>query len=419
MLMVIMSRVLSELVGTDEPLFAVDLEQLEKATGMQGIDVRLTADIIMLRHTKIQSLGLDPNDTSGPELYHALIGLVKLHDKFLADKLGVKDHGNVKEVLRAISLNTTSLPLNTQTWAIKHSVIKKMLKAVPPKNVMKVLNYRSVDSLLKRESVSEILGGARFAENKAWQTKFFQQYAKLQPSDFENREVEVIYFDPKKWKNVADDFVKKTRHVVASLKDAGAILLAPLPMENMPGITITTLPVVIHYINQLRSYAAYFKIQQIKPEFGTVIHDTIVNDPQHHATMAGHGLHWSVASRHFSGKGNIRQFEPHINEDDLSWHSAESVLYKIEPALYFWKDTEYVGSKFEEGVVSFNLVDNAISMVNNLQYGYQSVNHMKIALKQELHYRYLQLPMLENQVLAQLDVSDASVDVSYFELESF
>ncbi|MBA3758080.1 hypothetical protein H0X10_00385, partial [Candidatus Saccharibacteria bacterium] len=203
-----MSRLLSELLEADEPLFSISLQQLERASGHGGADVRLTAEIIANVHQKMRELGLDPRDTSGRELYHALSGLIKLHDSFLAKKIGVKDHGNVREVLKAIEKHASMLPVPQTTWAIKHSVVKRMLKTMPPKKVMKVLKYRSVDSMLKRESVSELLGGVRFAETEEWQHKFAGQYAKLTPGDFETRKIEVIYFDPKKWNGIAEEFVK-------------------------------------------------------------------------------------------------------------------------------------------------------------------------------------------------------------------
>ena len=398
-----MARVLSELLGADEPLFSVSIQQLERASGQHSVDVRLTADIITQSHQKMRELGLDPRDTNGLELYHALFGLVKLHDSFLAKRLGIKDHGNVREVLTSIASHAKDLPVNRKTWAIKHSVIKRLLKKMPPKKVMKALRYRSIDSMLKRESPSELLGGARFAESLEWQRKFVEQYAKLSPSDFENRQIEVIYFDPKKWNGIADEFVRQTRHTVGHLKEVGAILLAPIPVEHMPGITITTLPFVIHYMNEIRIYAAYFKSQQMHADFGEKLARTVNEDPAHHAFMAGHGVHWRVIQRHYGRNNNFNEvFEPHLSSDDVAWHSAERALYKLEPALYFWHDMDYVGMRTGGRPVSFNLLDMAISCVNNLAYGYHSIHHMQTSLWHEIFMRYLAQPALERQVLNQL-----------------
>lgn len=414
-----MSKKLSELLGADEPLFSISLQQLERASGYQAADVRLTADIIAHTHQKMRELGLDPKYTNGRELYHALFGLVKLHDSFLAKKLGVKDHGNVQEVLRAIEKHAAVLPVAQTTWAIKHSVIKRLLKVMPPKKVMKALHYRSLDSMLKRESVSELLGGARFAETLEWQQKFARQYAKLTPADFETRKIEIIYFDPKKWNGVADEFVRQTRHTVGHLKEVGAILLAPLPIKSLPGITITTLPFVLHYMNEIRTYAAYFKTQQVSASFGDTLVKTLIEDPSEHVTMAGHGVHWRVVQRHYGRNNGLLNdfFEPHMSTDDMSWHAAESALFRLEPALYFWHGMDYVGMMHDGRPVSFNLLDMAISVVNNLTYGYQSIQHLRTSLWHELFTRYLAQPSLEHQVLKQLTIHAAEPNFNEFSFD--
>lgn len=288
---------------------------------------------------------------------------------------------------------------------------------MPPKKVMKALRYRSLESMLKREPVCELLGGARFAESLEWQRKFAAQYSKLSPSDFEMRKIEVIYFDPKKWNGIADEFVRQTRHTVGHLKEIGAVLLAPIPVESMPGITITTLPFVLHYMNEIRLYAAYFKSQQVQPHFGEIVAQTLNEDPSHHAFMAGHGVHWRVIQRHFGRQGTMNEvFEPHVTSEDLTWHSAEASLYKIEPALYFWHGMDFVGWRTGGRPVSFNLLDMAISCVNNLAYGYQSTHHMQTALWHELFTRYLARPSMERQVTSQLAYESAEPEFTEFNL---
>lgn len=67
---------LASVLATDHPLFTRTIAELEKASGNSGVDTRLIADITEKAHDAMRSLGLDPADTSGEELYHALGAVV-------------------------------------------------------------------------------------------------------------------------------------------------------------------------------------------------------------------------------------------------------------------------------------------------------------------------------------------------------
>lgn len=68
---------LKDLLQNDHPLFTANLARLEKASGNGGVDTRLVADITHAAHGVMRSLGLDPADTTGVELYNALKNMVK------------------------------------------------------------------------------------------------------------------------------------------------------------------------------------------------------------------------------------------------------------------------------------------------------------------------------------------------------
>lgn len=67
-----MSRFLQELLAAKEPLFSDAMRRLERATGKDGVDVRLIADIMAKAHAIMRRLGLDPADTTQAELMSAL-----------------------------------------------------------------------------------------------------------------------------------------------------------------------------------------------------------------------------------------------------------------------------------------------------------------------------------------------------------
>lgn len=407
--MVIMSRALAEFLGVDDPLFSMKLEKLEHASGSQGIDVRLLAEMIGRSHQKMRELGLDPRDTTGQELYRALLNLVAKHDEFLARKLGVKDAADVQAIMPRLKSFVDQLDIPKSSWAIKSASAKRLIRSLPPKKVMKQLGYRSLDSMLKRESPIELFAAARFLEGSTWQNAMIKKYKSLSPRDFENRDVQLIQLDETKWGTPAEAFVRSSRYNITHLKEFACVIVLPLPIKHMPGATITMLPLLNHYINEVRMYGAYFKIQQVKPDFGEIVAKTLQEDEAHHANMAGHALHWRTIHRHFSTSEAKRLrtvFEPHVRQEDLHWRKAEEVLYRIEPALHFWYDMDFVAIKTGSQIVSFNLIDMAVSYVNGLRYGMQSVARMRDSLWNELLLRYMGQQALEGQILRQLSVAD-------------
>lgn len=401
-----MTRVLSELLNAEEPLFGMAIKRLEQASGNNSVDVRLTAEIIGKVHMKMRALGLDPTDTTGRELYQALFNLVKRHDEFLAERIGGEDPANVQKMLPRIKDVVEALDIPKKAWLLKHSVAKRLLQKTPPKKVMNQLGYRSIDSMIKRESIGEIFGAIRFLETADWNNKFIATYKSLKPTDFEVRNIEIIHLDEKKWGNSAQQFVGRKRHNITYLKELGVVLMLPMPITRMPGITITALPLLLHYINEIRLYSSFFKMQQVRSDFSSILIDTLITDPGKHAEIGGQHMHWRVIHRHFGSKGAQNHpdiFEPHVEPDDLAWRKTEEVLYRLEPALHFWHDMEYVAVVFDGQPVSFNLMDVAVSYVNNLPYGSQAVHHFRDSLWNELYIRYLGEQSLEKQVLKQLD----------------
>jgi len=72
-----MSHYLQKVLPDDEPLITNGLKRLEQSTGNSGVDTRLIADITKNAHEVMRVLGLDTSDTTGRELYQALIAAVK------------------------------------------------------------------------------------------------------------------------------------------------------------------------------------------------------------------------------------------------------------------------------------------------------------------------------------------------------
>lgn len=401
-----MSRMLSELLNAEEPLFSLSIKQLEQDSGRQGLDIKLCSEIQTKIRRAINELGLDPEDTKPRELYYALINKVKADDINLAQSIGVNDPENVIEVLPKIKTAIENLNIPRSCWVLKRSIAKKILKDHPPKEVMKIMKYRSIDSMLKNENLGEIFGAVRFAESADWLSAFNEKYTSLKPSDFESRLIEIIEMPMDRWADIAEPFIEKKRHNITHVKELGVILMLPIKKTKMPGLSITVLPLLLHYINEIRLYSSFFKLKQVQPNFGKIVADTLNADPSNATIIAGQNIHWRVLQRYFGKLENENHpeiFEPHVQPEDLHWRHAESVLFDIDPKINFWKGLDYVGLVDRKRPVVFNLMDIAVAYVNNARYENRVFYHFRESLWNEIFARYMGEKTLEDQVLKQLD----------------
>src|SRR3989344_7152852 len=86
-----MAKFLRDLLDAEQPLFSASLRQLESASGQTGADVKLIGTIHELAHDRMRQMKLDPSDTTGKELYQALMNRVSLDNKRLAALIGGVD----------------------------------------------------------------------------------------------------------------------------------------------------------------------------------------------------------------------------------------------------------------------------------------------------------------------------------------
>lgn len=397
---------LRDLLDAKEPLFSRAIAQLELASGKPGADAKLVGEIHERAAAAMRKLGLDPTDTTGPELYHALIAKVKEHDAHLARSIGGNPDMPIHELLPLMKTAAEKVKTPRNCWVLRKSVAKEMLRKTPPKNIMKRLGYRSVDSMLKRENLAEIYGALRFAESPEWLNEFNTLYKKLQPSDFETRDIEIVIMPAERWGDVAEHFIEKKRHNITHLKELGVILMLPVKADHLPGITLWALSLLFHYTNEIRLYSAYFKLQQVKKNFGEILAQTLIADPDLGPIMAGHNVHWRVIQRYFgklSDEPHPEIFEPHVQPEDLHWRKAESILYQIDPELGFWEDLDYVALMFDGSPLAFNMMDVAAAYTNSAPFNQRVIYHFRESLWNEIFMRYMGQKTLRNQVLKQLD----------------
>ena len=400
-----MNNFLSELLDAKEPLFSKALKQLELVSGKKAIDIKLQSEIIKTAYSKIEQLGLDPEDSTGEEIYQALLNKIDEHEKLVIKSVGGSLTQTPNQLMPMLKAKADTVDVPKTCWVLKKSVAKRFLKDTPPANIMEKLGYKSIDSMLKKENIYEIYGALRFAESPEWLEKFNTHYDDIKPGDFEEREIEIVVM-PNAWADLAQDFIKKKRHNITHLKEMGIILILPIKLEKMPGIAIFSFSLLFHYINEIRLYSAFFKLKSVKKDFAKIFINTLIADPSDAAIMAGQNVHWRVIQKYL-GKHeeeyHPESFEPHVHPEDLHWRKAEEALYQIDPELEFWKDLDFIGLLYDNRPMAFNMLDVAASYANKRDYDNRVIYHFRESLWNEIFMRYMGEDVLKQQILEQLD----------------
>lgn len=398
-----MTRFLSEALGAIEPIFSRGIQQLEQAAGRPGTDIRLTADIMQRTRAKIGELGLDPADTTGPELYNALRQRLGQDELIARKALGLTEDARPDDVVARVA-QYLGKQAPGSSFMLKASVAKRLLKKKPPKLAMKRLGYRSVDSLLKHETAAQVYAAALITESHSWHRAFREQYAKLQPSDFESKKITFIHPTAKRWQELGHEFVGGSRHNIISFPELGTVVLLPIA-DAVDGLAMTTLLLAAEEMNAIRAHSSYAKLQQVKPEFGKIIQKSSVSEPFTSAQLAGQPVSWRVIQRYYARFADAYHpeiFEPHVQSDDLSWQSGETILAKLDPQLGFWQGTSHLGLLHDGAIVSCNVLDVALAYCNHLPFPERIVHFVRDNLWHELMMHYLHQENLEAAVHQQL-----------------
>lgn len=398
-----MTRILAELLGAAPAAFRDGLHQLERASGHESTDVRLSADVVQVAQRKLRELGLDGHDTTARELYAALAARFAADEKRLFEKLRHK-YGEADDIEIVVS-ELRTVPIPKSCFALKSAAAKRLLRKVPPKKVMKQLGYRSLDSMLKHESVAHIYAACQLAESATWHKQFHEQYRHLSSSDFELRNMHISTPTAQRWQQLAQSVVAHKKHNVLSFKELGEVVLLPLPAQKPPAAALTSLLLALQAMNEIRAAATYLKLCQVKPDFGATVQTVVRDEPKLAANIFETPVSWQIIQRYygrFANRFKAEIFEPHVQAEDLTWHSIEKVLAYIDERLDFWRHTAHLGLLHDHQPVSFNVIDVAVNYCNQLPFEKRVLQYYRQSLWHELVIRYLKHDNVEQSVVSGL-----------------
>ncbi len=402
-----MSKFLRDLLDAEEPLFSLSLNGLEKASGNHGADAKLIGDITRMSSESMRLMGLEPAHTTGPELYHALLSRVEADNARLAGIIGASDSEDVRHMVPFMVKAADKVKFNRKVFVLKHEKAKEFLSQMPPRKLISSLGYDSVEAMIKGEDFDEIYTALRFSEGPEWLNEYDELFKTVKASDYEERDIRILAMDHDKYVDLAEHFVEKKLHNITHTKELGVIVVVPMKFERMRGLALKSLPLLLHYMNEVKLYSTFFKLKsKTVKNFGEVVMETLIADTGTGVQLVGRHVHWRVIQRYLGRHKEDapkEAFEPHVQPEDLHWRRAEDLLYQIDPELKFWKDRDYVGVNYDNFPVALNLFDVSFAYSNQEPYEGRYAYHFRESLWNELFARYMGMPNLEHQILAQLD----------------
>ncbi|HEY5152513.1 MAG TPA: hypothetical protein VII55_00915 [Candidatus Saccharimonadales bacterium] len=399
---------MSESMQAAEPFFRQGLKRLEAANGNPNTDIRFSTEVMQATQTKLKQLGLDPNDTTAEELYHALQERIKADDARLTRTLQTRAATHVSaeaDVVAGMIHALKDLPDSKRCFAIKAGALKAIIKQLPPKKAMKQLGYRSLDSFLKHETPVSVLAAAWLSESQQWRQRLLDQYKRLGPGDFEDRSIVLMQLDGRRWHDLAEGTVRQNRHNLLSFRELGALVFLPLSGETPAGTTTASLALALHELNEIRAAGTFLKLCQVRPDFGSLVKTIAGDEAQLASSLLDQPMPWHLVQRYYAQlprQGGNEAFEPHLRLEDMAWHPVEEALSAIEPAFGFWQQGAHLGLLHDRQPVSLNVVDAALNYCNRLPFERRIVHYFQHSLWQELLLRYLRPEAVEETVMSQL-----------------
>lgn len=358
-----------------------DIESdLGALTGKRGVIESIVEENKILVDRVLSGLRLD-RDSPSWKVYKALIRRLTALDEKLS--------GLVKNRLQEKALELIAPP---KGFFIKKDKAADLLEKRKPYNLLNHFGYHSVRELIDREGFASTVSALRFTQSTEWMHSFFtDSYRRLQPGDFEEREVEVIELNDK-WVDVARKFLEKKYHNVSHLKEFGVIFVIPFK-SGAKGEALRVFMLLLHYLHEVPFYSRLFKKFSKEPDFTEKLKSLLRGDVLSVEEAGRFTPHisrptWLVIQRYLAkdDRHDLRLFLPHVNPEAEHWFKAQQSLSKLGPDFEFWEGLDFAGDYFDEELLSFDLIDSVMMLVKRGEVKY--LFHQQEALWNKIFIEY-------------------------------
>lgn len=387
-----MSKNMAFLLARPEHLVSDAIQRLEELSGFQSIDIHMLAEINSKLRQKTDELGLDPSDTTGPELYYSLLSKYERDDHNLEKILNLDPHNYTYSIIKLAK----HLLGEQNSFALKNSAAKRVLIENPPKKLMKLLHYRSIESMLKRERVGEIFSVLPYTESARWFKGFEKSLKELGPTDFENRQVEILELSAGRWKDL-----KRTNVVSEDLLTATVTIW---PTGGDSESLSRTLTSIFKNVQSIQLAGNNLRLSQWSKLFFKQLQNIINNDFKKSPALIGpQQIAWKPLHNHL----NKQVFDGDIFEtssENSKPISISGLLGKLNPDFTWWSGIEHVGRIQKNLPISLHLEDVSKNFEKKLIYKERNVQNLCSSLWDEVIKRYIVHPGVGNHILSQLNL---------------
>jgi len=220
---------------------------------------------------------------------------------------------------------------------------------------------------------------------------------------------------PKRWLGIGQKFLGKKLHHMSHLKELGIVFV--IPTTNQPsGETIYFFFMTLHYTYEVNWHSKLFEMYSRGPDFAKKMINALKVEVSGQPLPNKDKMSWRIVPKYLAkdDPNDPRLAEPHISPEAWHYTKAASAINKFaqrfpETGLGFWQSLDVAGDYFpvnnskEETLISFDLFDNGISLLQQIGFKSKYLYHQQEALWNEVFIKYLGEEKLDKIMTENLD----------------
>ena len=357
------AEIIGNVLGVN-PSDLSDLDaEMELRTGRGGVLKYIGEELESSIEKALKDLNLS-KDSSADTVRQTLYSKISETEKILKKHISLES-GNT-DFEKSATLARKMAPVG-KGFFLRKDRARDILIESNPENLLNYRGYKTGKELVEKEDVLEAMSALRFTESDEWMHGTFEKYySKFTAEDFEERDIELRVLSSG-WEEISKKFVEKKHHNVSHLKEFGVIFLNPIA-QDVEGKLTRDFALLLHYLHEISFYASLFQEHSHEIDFNDRFKSFLRSDvPKAQNLAKGE---WFIIQRYLwkIDPNDARLSLPHINPESIHWQKGErdftSYFKKNREDLSLWENRDWVAWRFSGELVSFDLEDNAMSLVS-------------------------------------------------------